>query len=129
MVDYATMTRAASITTKVEFFNSWCYMASQQRSNAKERQEAEAKEKEDAAVDARRNIYLFSPFKSTKITCQLNGLSHGMTNNAFVCFSDIAFLFCDLFSFVYFYVFTDRYNPLFFQRISQCNDYQIIYSF
>ena len=31
-----------------------------------------------ARVEARRNIYLFSPFKSNRITCQIQELSHGM---------------------------------------------------
>ena len=34
--------------------------------------------RETARIEAQRNIYLFSPFKSNRVTCQLPELSHGM---------------------------------------------------
>ena len=50
----------------------------QEEENAKAKAIRDQKAKEDKEVESRRNIYLFSPFKSNKVTCQIQELSHGM---------------------------------------------------
>ena len=66
--------------------------------NAKKKQQAEEKQKEDAIIESRRSIYLFSPFKSNQVTCQINQLSNGMissfvrSSDIFHCLSDMCLL-------------------------------------